>query len=76
MVKPLAALAILACFVAMMKILGTFPTLFVFFLGWIKFLEKKGWGMAVLVSLFGTAGFFLIFGMLLRVPFPRGIFGQ
>ena len=74
-VKPLFALAILGCFVAAMAMIGTILSLAGFFLVWMKFLEKKGWGTAVLVSLFGTTGFYVLFGVLLRIQFPRGLFG-
>jgi len=41
------------------------------FLGVDEISGKKGLGMAVLVSLFGTTGFYVLFGVLLRIQFPR-----
>ena len=54
-------------------IIGFFPSLFLFVLGWIKFYEKYNWFKSLLTT-FITIGIFVgIFALWLRVPFPEGL---
>ncbi len=74
--KPLLALAALVAFVALMKTVGTVLTMVLFFIFWTKILERQSWITAVLLAICGTASFYGLFALLLRIPLPRGsIFG-
>jgi putative tricarboxylic transport membrane protein len=72
-IKPLCALAALAAFVALLNVLGTVPTMIVFFFFWTKILERQSWATAVLLAVFGTASFYGLFALLLRIPLPAGL---
>ena len=71
-IKPLYGLGSLTGFVALMDILGTILTMVLFFFLWVKVVEKKDWVLAVLMATIGTASFYMIFGVLLGVPLPKG----
>ena len=71
-IKPLGAVAALAGFTALISILGTIITSVLFFLFWVKILERKSWLMAGLVAVLGTGTFYLLFSILLRVQLPQG----
>ena len=73
-IKPLGAVAALAGFAALIGILGTLITSVLFFLFWVKILERKSWLMAGLVAVLGTGAFYLLFAIVLRVQLPRGFF--
>jgi putative tricarboxylic transport membrane protein len=69
------ALAVLFAFPPLLDIIGFAPTLFVFFLVLLRFIEPQGW----LVTLGGSAGaaviLSLVFQVWLRIQFPKGVFG-
>lgn len=69
------ALAVLFAFPPILDLIGFAPTLFLFFLVLLRFIEPQGW----LVSLGGSAGgaviLSLVFQVWLRIQFPKGIFG-
>jgi hypothetical protein len=71
--KPLLALVSLVSFTVLMGLLGTVPTMVLFFLFWVKILERQGWATTFLVSVLGTGSFYTIFVVLLRIPLPRGL---
>ena len=73
--KPMIAILGLAAFVSLMPVLGTVLTMILFFFLWIKVLEKQSWLLAVMLATIGTASFYLVFGVLLRIQLPKGIFG-
>ena len=65
--------AILFCFILAMTYLGFLPTAFVATAGLIYFLgERKKW-LVLLVSFGLVAGIYLLFGKLMYVPMPRGV---
>ena len=54
-------------------LLGFFPALGLFVLGWIRFYEKYSWKTSLITSVITIAVFYGIFSLWLRVPFPEGI---
>jgi putative tricarboxylic transport membrane protein len=72
--RPLFALGVLAGFVVLMWLMGTIPTLVLFFLLWLRGLEKTSWWVASSVAGVGSACFYLVFEVLLQIPLPKGIF--
>lgn len=53
-------------------LIGFFPALALYVLGWLKLYEKYGWRFSLSVTAVTTAGMYGIFYMWLRVPFPQG----
>lgn len=74
--RPLFSLGALVAFVASMWTLGVLATMILFFLFWLRGLERTPWLLASLVSLIGTACFYFVFVILLQIPLPRGLFFQ
>ncbi len=72
--RPVIALAALVLFIVMMWLLGTVVTMVLFFLFWLRGLEKTNWLVASSVAGVGAACFYLVFEVLLQIPLPRGIF--
>jgi len=54
-------------------VIGFFPALFLFVLGWMKLYEKFIWRKAVITSVITIATVFAVFVLWLRVPFPAGL---
>jgi len=54
-------------------VIGFFPALFLFVLGWMKLYEKFLWKKALLTSVITIATVFCVFVLWLRVPFPAGL---
>jgi putative tricarboxylic transport membrane protein len=73
--KPLLALVALATFAALISTLGAVLTMVLFFIFWAKILERQSWITAVLLAICGTASFYGLFALLLRIPLPRGFLG-
>jgi putative tricarboxylic transport membrane protein len=74
--RPLFSLGALMAFVASMWALGVLATMILFFLFWLRRLERTSWLLASLVSLIGTSCFYLVFVILLQIPLPRGLFWE
>jgi hypothetical protein len=53
-------------------LIGFFPALFVYLLGWLKLYEKYGWKLSLSVSVITTLCCYGIFVLWLKVPFPMG----
>ena len=53
-------------------VIGFFPALFVYILGWLKLYEKYGWKLSLSVSGITALCCYGIFVLWLRVPFPMG----
>ncbi len=53
-------------------LIGFFPALTLYVLGWLKLYEKFTWKFSLLVTLVTIAAMYGIFAMWLRVPFPLG----
>jgi len=54
-------------------VIGFFPALFLFILGWMRLYEKFPWIKAILTSVITIATVFGVFVLWLRVPFPAGL---
>ena len=54
-------------------IIGFFPALMLYILGWLKLYEKYGWKKSLSISIITTASCYGIFVMWLQVPFPAGL---
>jgi hypothetical protein len=72
--RPLFSLGALVAFVVSMWTLGALATMVLFFLFWLRGLERTSWLLASLVSGIGTACFYLVFARLLQIPLPPGLF--
>ena len=72
--RPLFSLGALMAFVVSMWALGALAAMVLFFLFWLRGLEKTSWLLAFLVSGIGTACFYLVFARLLQIPLPPGLF--
>ena len=72
--KPVFALGALILFILMMWLLGALVTMVLFFLVWLRGIEKTNWVLASLVAVIGTASFYLVFAVLLQISLPKGIF--
>ncbi|MGE4585143.1 MAG: tripartite tricarboxylate transporter TctB family protein [Sphaerochaeta sp.] len=70
---PVAA-AVLGGF--MLQVVGIALSVFLFTTIWMRFLSKYSWVKTLLTSAIFTAFIYGIFGMWLRVPFPRGFLFQ
>jgi hypothetical protein len=55
--------------------LGFLITIFIFLFFIFKFIESQKLGISTLISLLITAGIYLLFQVLLKVPFPKGFLG-
>ncbi|MBN2656807.1 MAG: tripartite tricarboxylate transporter TctB family protein [Spirochaetales bacterium] len=53
-------------------VIGFFPALLLYILGWLKLYEKYNWKLALSISVITTAACYGIFVMWLQVPFPAG----
>jgi putative tricarboxylic transport membrane protein len=54
-------------------IIGFFPALLLYILGWLKLYEKYDWKRSLSISIITTATCYGIFVMWLQVPFPSGL---
>lgn len=72
-IKPLGAIAALVVLTFLLDVLGMIIAGLLFFLLWVKILERKSWLMAGLVAVLGTGAFYLLFHVLLRVQLPLGL---
>jgi putative tricarboxylic transport membrane protein len=68
-------LVVLFSFPVLLDLIGLAPTLFVFFLVMLRFIEPQGWLVIFGGSAAGAAIFALVFQVWLNIRFPKGIFG-
>ena len=54
-------------------VIGFFPALLLYILGWLKLYEKYDWKRSLSISIITTAASYGIFVMWLKVPFPAGL---
>jgi putative tricarboxylic transport membrane protein len=71
--KPLISLASLVGFILLMWLVGAVATMILFFLVWLRGLEKTGWRLAALVAVIGATCFYLIFAVFFQIPLPKGV---
>ncbi len=73
-IKPFLGLLFLICFASFMDVLGTIGAMLLFFFLWMRALEKKGWVITALIAGIGTTSFYFLFGEILRISLPKGLF--
>jgi putative tricarboxylic transport membrane protein len=65
--------ASVAVFILLFQLLGFILPALLTFAFWLRFLGGESWRMTALLSVLFTAGFYLLFDQLLRVPFPDDV---
>lgn len=63
----------IAAFILLFQLLGFIIPALLTFLFWLKFLGGESWFMTGLLAVLFTAGFYILFGQLLSVPFPDDV---
>jgi putative tricarboxylic transport membrane protein len=71
--RPTLSAVIMLLFALLMGWLGFFASTFLLFLAWLIVVERERWPVVGVVSVLGTLGAYLLFGVLLRVPLPKGM---
>jgi hypothetical protein len=71
----LVALLALPLYVVGMMYLGCFLVSLLFLLFFMKFAEPRSWGIVLAIALLGAATIYVVFSVLLKIPFPTGPFG-
>lgn len=74
-VRPLLALAFLCLYAYLMEPIGYLPSTFLFLGLWQFVVERVNWRRALLVTVLGTAGMYILFVQLLGVYVPESILG-
>jgi putative tricarboxylic transport membrane protein len=62
-----------AVFILLFQVLGFILPALLTFLFWLKFLGEESWAASVLLAVVFTAGFYVLFGQVLAVPFPDDV---
>lgn len=60
-------------FILLFQLLGFIIPALLLFTFWLRFLGGESWRMTGLLSVFFTAGFYILFDQLLAVPFPADV---
>lgn len=71
--RPSLAAFVMFGYTVLMGELGFFSSTFLLFLAWLIIIEREKWKTVGLASTVGTFCFYLVFGVFLKVPLPRGI---
>jgi hypothetical protein len=74
--KISVTMAVLLFLFVFVEILGFIVTVWISFFLLLKFVEPQEWRSSLLMSVLLSAGFYVVFRILLKVPFPPGIFGH
>jgi putative tricarboxylic transport membrane protein len=74
-IRPLLAVAFLILYASTLEPLGYLISTFIFLGLWQFLVERVNWRRAILVTVLGTAGMYLVFVQLLGVYVPESIFG-
>ena len=69
-----AAAVVAALFLS--YIVGLLPGLFIMIFAWLKLVEKEGWLRSGVSAIIFTAVVYVLFVMLLKIPFPTGMLGS
>jgi hypothetical protein len=70
----LTVLAMVAC-IGLMNFLGFTVAIGLFLFFMFRFIEPIKLSTSILISVFTSAGIYTCFGVLLKVTFPKGVFG-
>jgi putative tricarboxylic transport membrane protein len=62
-----------AVFILLFQALGFIIPALLTFLFWLKFLGGESWVVSGLLAVLFTAGFYVLFGQVLAVPFPDDV---
>ena len=54
-------------------VIGFLPTLLVFYIFWLRVMEKMSWRSIVIATIVMTVIVYGTFSLWLRVPFPKGL---
>ena len=54
-------------------LIGLLPALFIYYIAWLKFIEKYPWKKVILITIFYGGIMYGVFSLWLKVPFPTGI---
>lgn len=74
--RPLLGLIILTGYAIIMNSLGFLISTFSFLLIWMAVIERLSWKRIIMVSIATTITLYLIFGLLLDVPLPKGLLAK
>lgn len=72
--RELAVFASLLVYIIAFAYLGPSIPTAALLLGWLKGLAAESWPLSVTLALTGAAAIYVVFSILLRVPFPSGPF--
>ena len=73
--KVLLGIFSVALFIITMNFVGLLPSSIVFLLFWIKYLGEEPWKISVIVSVSLSITMYVLFVILLGIPFPETILG-
>ena len=54
-------------------LIGLFPALVIYYIAWLKFVEKYTWKKVILITIIYGGIMYGVFSLWLQVPFPAGI---
>ena len=54
-------------------LIGLFPALVIYYVVWLKFIEKYPWKKVILITIVYGGIMYGVFSLWLKVPFPTGI---
>lgn len=74
--RPLLGLVILISYAILLNYLGFLIATFLFLIIWMVVIEQLAWKKIFAVSIATTIILFLIFGILLEVPLPKGLLAK
>ena len=72
-VRPLLGVLVMFAYGLLLGWLGFFSATFLLFVAWLTIVEHEKWLKVALVSVLGTIGVYLLFGVLLKLQLPHGI---
>lgn len=74
--RPLLGLIILTGYAVLLNSLGFIISTFLFLIVWMAVIERLRWKTILGVSIATTVALYLIFGLLLDVPLPKGLLAK
>lgn len=70
--RIVAAFAALGLFIVLFGLVSFVVPAFAFLLLWLRYFADEPWKLAIILAFVGAIAVYLIFGVLLGVPFPAG----
>lgn len=71
-----AAFAALGLFIVLFGLFSFLIPAFLMLLLWLRYLAMERWRMSIVLAAAGSIGLYVVFGVLLDVPFPEGLVSQ